>query len=208
MSEQFKGLVMYMSKLCLIGALPGSFKCEYNPFIHTHNRYSMEYCDATKTIDLMHWRHISITTTPCWGSRLVALRARAVLKERWLSVSARARAGPAVWHAGVGPLGCMLGDGACDSASFDPQHAGGVLLWPWRHMHKVYYRSKRLSDLCTHQSIVIIYAFDMIWNHIFWKILCQFYFKKLMWSVIITYKEREKCHTVGWTGEVKTSQGT
>ena len=22
------------------------------------------------------------------------------------------------------PAGCMLGDGACDSASFDPQHAG------------------------------------------------------------------------------------
>ena len=46
--------------------------------------------------------------TPCWGSRLVALRARVVLAERVgalsPSVSARARASPAVWHAGVGPL--------------------------------------------------------------------------------------------------------
>ena len=75
-------------------------------------------------IDLMHWRHVSITTTPCWGSRLVALHARAVLEERWLSVGARARAGPAVWHCRGWPAGCMLGDGACDSASFDPQHAG------------------------------------------------------------------------------------
>ena len=59
-------------------------------------------------IDLMHWRHISITTMPCWGSRLVALRARAVLEECWLSVCARARAGPAIWHAGVGPLAACL----------------------------------------------------------------------------------------------------
>ena len=42
-----------------------------------------------------------------------------------LSVSARARAG---WPGGMAcrgwPAGCMLGDGAGDSASFDPQHAG------------------------------------------------------------------------------------
>ena len=52
-----------------------------------------------------------------------------------LSVSARARASPAVWHAGVGPAGCMLGDGARGSASFDPQHAGApfcdvICIWP------------------------------------------------------------------------------
>ena len=66
----------------------------------------------SKHIDLMHWRHVSITTTPCWGSRLVALRARVVLEERVgalsLSVSARPRASPAVWHAGVGPLAACL----------------------------------------------------------------------------------------------------
>ena len=48
-------------------------------------------------IDLMQWRHVSITTMPCWGSRLVALCTRA-----------RARACPAVWHAGVGPLAACL----------------------------------------------------------------------------------------------------
>ena len=38
----------------------------------------------------------------------VALRARAVLKERWLPVGARAQAGPAVWHVGVSPLATCL----------------------------------------------------------------------------------------------------
>ena len=38
----------------------------------------------------------------------VALRARAVLGALALSVSARAQAGPAVWHAGVGPLASCL----------------------------------------------------------------------------------------------------
>ena len=38
----------------------------------------------------------------------VALRTRDVLKVRWLPVCARARAGPAVWHAGVGPLAASL----------------------------------------------------------------------------------------------------
>ena len=45
-------------------------------------------------IDLMHWRHVSITTTPCWGSRLVALRTHVVLAVR-ISPSVNARPGPA-----------------------------------------------------------------------------------------------------------------
>ena len=79
------------------------------------------------SIDLMHWRHISITTTPCWGSRFVTLRARAVLEERWLWLALSRCAGPGR-PGGMAcrgwPAGCMLGDGARDSASFDPQHAG------------------------------------------------------------------------------------
>ena len=63
-------------------------------------------------IDLMHWRHVSITTTPCWGSRLVARCAHVLCWQSALalslSVSARARASPAVWHAGVGPLAACL----------------------------------------------------------------------------------------------------
>ena len=78
-------------------------------------------------IDLMHWRHVSITTTPCWGSRLVALRARVVLEERWRSQPLSQCAGPGR-PGGTGcrgwPAGCLLGDGACDSASFGPQHVG------------------------------------------------------------------------------------
>ena len=79
------------------------------------------------TIDLMHWRHVSITTTPCWGSRLVALRARVVLEERWRSQPLSQCAGPGR-PGGMAcrgwPAGCMLGDGARDSASSDPQHVG------------------------------------------------------------------------------------
>ena len=44
--------------------------------------YSNVHVYAILFIDLMHWRHVSITTTPRWGSRLVALRARVVLAER------------------------------------------------------------------------------------------------------------------------------
>ena len=76
-------------------------------------------------IDLMHWHHTSIITTPCWGSRLVALRARAVLEERWLSLSRCAGPGRPGGMACRGwSAGCMLGDGARNNASFDPQHAG------------------------------------------------------------------------------------
>ena len=74
----------------------------------------------------MHWRHVSITTTPCWGSRLVALRARVVLAERIGAQPLSQCAGPGQpggmacrgWSSG-----CMLGDGARGSATFDPQRA-------------------------------------------------------------------------------------
>ena len=96
--------------------------------------------NACSSIDLMHWRHVSITTTPCWGSsRLVALRAHVLLAER---IGAHPLSHCA--HPG------QLGGEACQGfalwlhawrwctwrASFDPQHHGGALLW--RHMHMVY----------------------------------------------------------------------
>ena len=75
----------------------------------------------------MHWRHVSITTTPCWGSRLIALHARVVLEARWRSRPLSQCAGPGR-PGGMAcrgwPAGFMLGDGARGSASFDPQHAG------------------------------------------------------------------------------------
>ena len=99
--------------------------------------------EIRSTIDLMHWRHVSITTTPCWGSRLVALRAHVLLAER---IGAHPLSQCA--HPG------QLGGEACRGfalwvhawrwctwrASFDPQHHGGALLW--RHMHMVYWRKK------------------------------------------------------------------
>ena len=62
----------------------------------------------------------------------VALRARAVLNERWLPAGMACRG----W-----PTGCMLGDGARDSASFDPQQAGAPFCFDGvtSYMHKVYY---------------------------------------------------------------------
>ena len=76
-------------------------------------------------IDHMHWRHVSITTQ-CWGSRLVALRAHVVLAERIGAqpLSQCAGPGPARQYGMQGwPSGCMLGDGAHGSATFDPQRA-------------------------------------------------------------------------------------
>ena len=89
--------------------------------------YEVGYMYIHVRIDLMHWRHVSITTTPCWGSRLVALRACCAGRARWRSQPLSQYAGPGqpgsmacrVW-----PAGCMLGDGARGSASFDPQRAG------------------------------------------------------------------------------------
>ena len=75
----------------------------------------------------MHWRHkrhVSITTTPCWGSRLVALRARVVLAGRIGAQPLSKCAGPGQpggKACRVCPSGCMLGDGARGSATFDPQ---------------------------------------------------------------------------------------
>ena len=64
----------------------------------------------------MHWRHVSITTTPCWGSRLVALRAHVLLAERIGAhpLSQCAHPGQLGGEACRGlPSECMLGDGFC-----------------------------------------------------------------------------------------------
>ena len=83
-------------------------------------RYSISECTV---IDLMHWRHVSITTTQCWGSRHVALqlRARVVLAEHIGAQPLSQCTGPGQ-PGGMAcqgwPSGCMLG-----SASFDSRHA-------------------------------------------------------------------------------------
>ena len=102
-------------------------------------------------IDLMHWRHVSITTTPCWGSRLVALCARVVLEERWRSQPLSQCAGPGR-PGGMAcrgwPAGFMLGNGTRDSASFDPQHAGAPF-----------------CDVICIRSIIIIKYITYLWVH-------------------------------------------
>ena len=91
-------------------------------------------------IDLMHWRHVSTTTTPCWGSRLVALRAHVVLAER-ISPSVSALPGPArpARRYDMQGLACWLHAWRWPTWQcfvWPPTHVGPLL---WRHMHMVYY---------------------------------------------------------------------
>ena len=83
--------------------------------------------NATPLIDLMHWRHVSITTTPCWGSRLVALRAHVLLAERIGAhpLSQCAHPGQLGGEACRGlPSDCMLGDGARGVPRLTPNTTG------------------------------------------------------------------------------------
>ena len=78
-------------------------------------------------IDLMHWRHASITRTPCWGSRLVALRAHVLLAERIGAhpLSQCAHPGQLGGEACRGlPSECMLGDGARGVPRLTPNTTG------------------------------------------------------------------------------------
>ena len=131
-------------------------------------------------IDLMHWRHVSITTTPCWGSRLVALRACVVLAER---IGAQ----PLSQCAGLGQpggmacrgwaSGCMLGDSARGSASFDPQHTGApfcdvICIWSikrmllpkrrkmWWNRKRSHFRNHRNCSLRTSTKCCLFRTFD------------------------------------------------
>ena len=75
----------------------------------------------------MHWRHVSITTTPCWGSRLVALRAHVLLAERIGAhpLSQCAHPGQLGGEACRGlPSECMLGDGARGVPRLTPNTTG------------------------------------------------------------------------------------
>ena len=79
------------------------------------------------SIDLVHWRHVSITTTPCWGSRLVALRAHVLLAESICAHPLSQCAHPgqlgAVACGGL-PSDCMLGDGARGVPRLTPNTTG------------------------------------------------------------------------------------
>ena len=101
----------------------------------------------TILIYLMHWRHVSITTTPCWGVK-TCRATRTCCAGRALAFSAsQSVRGPGGMACKGWPAGCMLGDGARGSASFDPPTRGGALLW--RHMHKVYYLNLVTFEMCS-----------------------------------------------------------
>ena len=135
-------------KTCVSRSLHHLLLCSWKPSWYGW-RCGTIFFKLDQSIDLMHWRHVSITTTPCWGSRLVVLRARVVLAERVgaLIPSDQSVRGPGPGQPGGmacrgWTAGCMLGDSACGSASFDPQHAGGpfcdvICIWsvctlePW-----------------------------------------------------------------------------
>ena len=112
----------------------------------------------------MHWRHVSITTTPCWGSRLVALRARVVLEERIGALPLSQCAGPGQ-PGGMAcrgwPSGCMLGDSARGSVSFDPQRAGAPLcdvicIWSIKPLEWFIYKPK-VSVSFSHCTVNVFY---------------------------------------------------
>ena len=115
---------------------------------------SIEYCIEgyglyIMGIDLMHWRHVSITTTPCWGSRLVALRAHVLLAERIgahpLSQCAHPGQLGGVACRGL-PSDCMLGDGARGVPRLTPNTTGAPfcdVICIWSIAGKVQFRPTR-----------------------------------------------------------------
>ena len=104
---------------------------------------------TAQSIDLMHWRHVSITTTSCWGSRLVALRAHVVLAEH---IGAQPLSKDCIIQYSVFASESVRGPGPARRYSMQrlarwlhawrwrtwqcliwPPTRGGALLW--RHMH-------------------------------------------------------------------------
>ena len=101
----------------------------------------------------MHWCHVSITTPPCWGSRLVALRARVVLAERIGAQPLSQCAGPGQ-PSGMAcrgwPSGCMLGDGARGSASWQ-SFCDVICIWSIpkkRHSELGVLADRTMQDSC------------------------------------------------------------
>ena len=93
-------------------------------------------------IDLMHWCHVSITTTPCWGVKTCrAARTCCAGRAHWRSASQSVRGpGPARRYGmqGLAIWLHLLGDGArgqCLVVIWPPTRGGALL---WRHMHVVY----------------------------------------------------------------------
>ena len=106
--------------------LARSIQAENAPM--THKQLSKAVYElGNVSIDLMHWRHVSITTTPCWGSRLVALRAHVLLAERIddhpLSQCAHPGQLGGVACRGL-PSECMLDDGARGVPRLTPNTTG------------------------------------------------------------------------------------
>ena len=90
-------------------------------------------------IDRMHWHHVSITTTPCWGVKTCcAARTCCAGRAQWRSASQSVHGpGPARRY---GMQGLTLWLHAWRWRTWQclnwPPTRGGALLW--RHMHMVY----------------------------------------------------------------------
>ena len=88
----------------------------------------------------MHWRHVSITTTPCWGSRLVALRTCCAGRARWRSASQSVHGPGPVQRYGMPGLARWL-------------HA-----WRWRT-----WQCPRLTPNTRGRPSVTSYAYGLLW---------------------------------------------
>ena len=133
-SVHYSYTVVTSSSLCVFSPMAPSHYCNSNIIIMDRAYYSFDpviytvhFKEGIQTlIDLMHWRHK--------GSHLhnndASLVSRSAHVLCWqcalaLSLSMRGprRASPAVWQCRGCPPGCMLGDDARGSVSFDPQRS-------------------------------------------------------------------------------------
>ena len=111
-------IVLYYS----LYSISYSFCIFFLSFVKCENKFKIEL----NSIFLMHWRHKG-SRLHNNGARLVSRSAHVLC---WqcalalsLSVRGPGRASPAVWQCRGCPPGCMLGDDARGSASFDPQRS-------------------------------------------------------------------------------------
>ena len=120
-NEHFQGSIIHLQNIILLGSWQEiKAHCNFNWTGHDDKLWN-------HWIDLMHWRHVSITTTPCWGSRLLALRAHVLLAERIGAhpLSQCAHPGQLGGEACRGlPSECMLGDGARGVPRLTPNTTG------------------------------------------------------------------------------------
>ena len=159
----------------------------------------------------MHWRHVSITTTPCWGSKLVALRAHVLLAERIGAhpLSQCAHPGQLGGEACKGlPSECMLGDGARGVPRLTPNTTGApfcdvICIWSIvlkiackRDYNYVFKSFKDQLARCVNSNVWLILSFccvlgSKLFSLFFW--FCSKLMYKLMYMHSVLFRLTDVC---------------